>query len=91
MAEKESIPDIHLGNAAQFIAHRMRVEGAVIVTLNENGSFGFTGYGVTHAKANEMLSVGIHINLTQMEEAIRAGKAGDEAQDFQERLDKGEA
>lgn len=73
------IPDLHLGNLPAFAAQRLKVLAVVVLTLNEDGSIGFNGFGANHAKANEMLSVGIYMNLSSMYDAIRQGKAGQDA------------
>ncbi|CAJ0705873.1 hypothetical protein [Ralstonia holmesii] len=86
MPEDDLPQDIHLGNVAPAICKKLNVPGCVVLTLNENGTIGMTGHGVNHAKANELLSVGIHINLGQMENAIAAGAAGEEAQEMELRL-----
>lgn len=78
--------DIHLGNVAPAICHKLKVTGCVVLTLNPDGTIGMTGHGVNHAAANELLSVGIHLNMTQMEEAIARGEAGEEAQEQALRL-----
>lgn len=39
--------------------------GAIVLLRNRDGTIGFAGTGCSHDSANEMLSVGIHINLTQ--------------------------
>ena len=69
-----------LGNIAPRICDLLKVKGCVVLTLNENDSIGFTAHAVNRHKANELLSVGIHINLGEHDEAIRRGDAGPELQ-----------
>jgi hypothetical protein len=79
--------DLHPGNIAAAVAHRMGAVGAVIVTDNGDGTIGFYAHGIDHSKANELLSVGIHINLTQHDAKVREGQAGAEAREMQEKID----
>lgn len=82
-----SIPDLHFGNAPQFLAKRLAVPGVLILVLNDDGTVGLNGHGVNHAKANEMLSLGIHMNLTQHDDFVRKGHAGKEAAEHIRELD----
>ena len=86
--QKDTLPyDLHIGNLAVAVAHRMRVKGVVIIAQNQDDTISFCGHGLTHAKANELLSVGIHINLTQHDDHVRKGTAGAEAREMQEEID----
>lgn len=78
-----------LSNIGQRICDLLKVKGSIVLTLNEDDTIGFTSSGLTHAKANELLSVGIHINLGQHDDAVRAGAAGKVAQGVQRALDGG--
>lgn len=82
-----AVPDLHFGNIAPFLCKRLAVPGVIVLVSNEDGTIGTTGHGVNHARANEMLSVGIHLNLSQHYDAIRAGAAGAEAQEHIAALD----
>ncbi len=82
-----AVPDLHFGNIAPFAAKRLAVPGVIVLVSNEDGTIGMTGHGVNHARANEMLSVGIHLNLSQHYDAIRAGAAGSEAKEHIDALD----
>jgi hypothetical protein len=74
-------PDtLDFSSAAQYVCEKLGVSGCVLVTSHPDGSVGFMGHGVNHAKANELLSVGIHINLTQHDQMVRDGAAGEDAQ-----------
>ena len=85
---KDILPnDLHIGNLAVAVAHKMRVKGVVIIAQNQDDTISFCGHGLTHAKANELLSVGIHINLTQHDDHVRKGTAGAEAREMQEKVD----
>ena len=72
-------PDLHFGNIAPFTAKKLAVPGVIVLISNEDGTIGMTGHGINHARANEMLSVGIHLNLSQHYELIRQGAAGQDA------------
>ena len=77
---------LNLNNIAQFVCDALQVPGCIVLVSNEDNTIGFTGGGITNARANEMLSVGIHINLTQHDANVLAGRAGKEAQEAYERL-----
>lgn len=87
MPDPELVPDLHLGNSAPFLAHRLAVPGCIVITSAEDGSIGLTAHGVNHARANEMLSVAIYMNLQQHYDLVRAGAAGPEAAEQQRDLD----
>lgn len=87
MPEKNA-PGINLGNIASQVCTNLQVPGCIVLTLNENGSIGMSAHGVNHYKANELLSLGIHINLGQHDDAVRAGAAGEGAQRIQRDLDR---
>lgn len=74
------LPDLHLGNVAQAICHKLCVPGAVVLVLNDDGTIGMSAQGVNHFKANELLSVGIHLNLMQHDQQVLAGADGETAQ-----------
>lgn len=83
----QGIPDLHAGNIAQFAAHRLKVPGVIVLVSNEDGTIGMSAAGVNHARANEMFSVGIYMNLDQHYQLVREGVAGSEARDHIEALD----
>lgn len=83
----QGIPDLHAGNIAAFAAHRLRVPGVIILISNEDGTIGLSAHGVNHSRANEMLSVGIYMNLDQHYDLIRKGAAGQEAREHIAALD----
>lgn len=86
--ENDGLPaDVHIGNMAVAVTHRLRAQGSIVILWNHDGTISFCGHGLTHAKANELLSVGIHINLSQQEKAVRAGVGGDEAREAQAMVD----
>ncbi|MDB5966475.1 MAG: hypothetical protein JWQ72_2975 [Polaromonas sp.] len=47
------------------ICERTGALAAIVLLRNRDGTIGFAGVGCSHDSANEMLSVGIHINLSQ--------------------------
>jgi len=83
----QGIPDLHAGNIAQFAAHRLKVPGVIVLISNEDGTIGMSAAGVNHARANEMFSVGIYMNLNQHYQLIREGAAGADARDHIRELD----
>jgi|GEM_PF-2495560 len=86
--ENDGLPaDVHIGNMAVAVAHRLRAKGSIIILWNDDETISFCGHGMSHAKANELLSLGIHINLTQHDEAVRNGAAGAEAREVLEMVD----
>lgn len=78
--------ELHIGNAAIAVAHKMKVKGCVIVTDNGDGTISFCGHGLNHAKTNELLSVAIHINLTQHDKMVAQGAAGSAAQAIEQAI-----
>lgn len=84
----KGIPDLHGGNIAQFAKHHLKVPGVIVLISNEDGTIGMSAAGVNHARANEMFSVGIYMNLDQHYQLIRQGAAGQEARDHLEALDE---
>ncbi|MBO4120276.1 hypothetical protein J5T34_05920 [Cupriavidus gilardii] len=78
--------DVHLGNVAPAICQALKAPGCVVLMLNDNGTIGMAAHGVNHAKANELLSVGIHINLSQHDDLVAKGLAGPEAQAIEQGL-----
>lgn len=87
---KIAFDEITLANAAQIIAEALKSKGCIVLIANDDGTIGMTSTGINHYKANELLSVGIHINLSQHDEAVGQGAAGEIAQRTQRSLD-GEA
>lgn len=81
------VPDLHFGNIAPFAAKRLAVPGVIVITSNEDGTIGLTAHGVNNARANEMLSVSIYLNLQQHYDHIRMGAAGQEAAEHIRELD----
>lgn len=80
-------PDLHMGNVAPFLCKKLAVPGCIVLLSNEDGTVALSAHGVNHARANEMLSIGIHINLSQHYDAVRAGHAGPEAAELQHLID----
>lgn len=62
-----AMPDLHAGNAAPFICRALKVPGCVLLVSHESGMIQTIAHGVTHARANEMLSRAIQINLNQLD------------------------
>lgn len=83
----QGIPDLHGGNIAPFAAHRLKVPGVIVLISNEDGTIGMSAHGVNHSRANEMLSVGIYMNLEQHYNLVRQGAAGNDAAEHIRELD----
>jgi hypothetical protein len=84
---ESTIPDLHFGNIAPFAAKKLAVPGVIVLVSNEDGTIGLTAHGINHARANEMLSVGIHLNLSQHYDLVRKGVAGQDAAEHIAALD----
>jgi len=84
--DQPQLPDLHLGNAAAAVCHKLSAHAVVLLTLTKDGAITLTGHGVNHAMANEMLSRGIAMNYQQHDAAVLAGMAGEEAQQFARKL-----
>jgi hypothetical protein len=76
----DAIAPLNHETAPQFVCDQLGVPGCIILISCADGSIGLSAHGVNHARANELLSVGIHINLTQHDQLVRAGAAGEAAQ-----------
>lgn len=70
----------YFNGAASEIAEKIGASGVIVLALDHNGAIGLSSHGVNHAKAVELLSVGIHLVLGQHDAAVAAGAAGHEAQ-----------
>jgi hypothetical protein len=75
---------------AKVTADALAAQRVAILAQDENGvvtllSHGFDG-DAAHAQLNGLLSVGIHINLTDHDQHVLAGLAGSEAQNTAQKL-----
>lgn len=77
------------GYPAQICEH-LDAKGGIVLTQNHDGTVGMAAYGVNHFQTNSMLSLGIHINLTQHDQLVLEGAAGHKAQRIAEELAGGE-
>jgi hypothetical protein len=82
-----ALPDLHAGNVAPALCHKLCIPGCILLTSNADGTIMMIAHGVNHARANEMLSRGMQINLNQHDEFVRHGMAGADAQAQQALLD----
>lgn len=85
--ERPPLPDLHMGNVAQAVCHKMAVAGCIVLTANHDGTIGMSGANVNNFVANEMLSRGIQMNLNQHDEYVKRGDAGEAAQQTQRLID----
>ncbi|WP_261541705.1 hypothetical protein [Burkholderia multivorans] len=71
----------YIGKAlAAHAAERLGARSVVLLTQDENGVVTLYSHGATtHAEINGMLSVGIHINLSDHDAQVLGGAAGQEA------------
>ena len=81
------LPDLHPGNVAPLLCKKLCVPGCILLTSNEDGTIMMIAHGVNHARANEMLSRGMQINLNQHDDHVRQGLAGSAAQAHQAFID----
>lgn len=61
----DTTPASELEALPKEICTRTNALAAIVLIRNRDGTIGFSGVGCSHDSANEMLSVGIHINLLQ--------------------------
>lgn len=71
-------PQLH--DYPRLISQESGVPGVIVLARHADGTIHFAGYGINNAQANEMLSVGIYVNLNQHYRNVEAGLAGEEAQ-----------
>lgn len=68
-------------NSARSLAWALASKGAIVLVKDQDGRVGLVTHGFdTHAEVNELLTVGIHLNLTQHDQQVAQGAAGNEAQ-----------
>lgn len=77
--QKEVVP---LAAVPAKICEESGAAACIVLVSDERGVTTLAMHGVNHAQANDMLSLGIHMNLTQHDELILAGAAGKEAQEL---------
>jgi len=87
MNQAPALPDLHPGNVAPLLCKKLCVPGVIVLLSNEDGSMMQIAHGVTHLRANEMLSRGMQINLNQHDEFVRQGLSGEAAQHQQSMID----
>lgn len=85
--QRAALPDMHPGNVAPMLCKNLCVPGCIVLTSNADGSMMMVAHGIEHARANEMLSRAVQINLNQHDECVRAGVAGDVAAKQQSFID----
>lgn len=85
--QKKPAIDLHMGNAPAFLAFALKQPTVIVITRDAEGVISMASNDVSHAVANEMLSVGIYSNLDQHYQQIRNGIAGAEAKEKQAEID----
>ena len=81
------MPDLQ--DVANEVERTLDVSGVVILVHNKNRTMSFVasnGIG-SHAEANSLLCLGIHLNLSQHDAMVLQGAAGAEAQTLAESLE----
>lgn len=76
---KQKLPE-KIGDLTGELCDRLQVAGVIVVTREYDGKIGMASRGLNHMKANELLSVAIHLNLSDHDRHVLAGAAGPEAQ-----------
>ncbi|WP_435607709.1 hypothetical protein [Pseudomonas knackmussii] len=64
----------------KLLSNETGIPGVICLFRDADGTVSFAGHGVNNSEANEMLSIGIFINLDQHYRNVEAGMAGPEAQ-----------
>jgi hypothetical protein len=68
-------------NIADLVRQCEKAQAALVLLKLPNGTVSMITAGFeSHADANNVLSLGIHMNLKQHDEFVLAGAAGEEAQ-----------
>ena len=84
------MPDstLYIGKAlAAHAVERLGARSAVLLTQDENGVVTlYSSGGMTHAEINGVLSVGIHINLSDHDAQVLDGAAGQDARRIAESI-----
>lgn len=66
----EQLKGLTLENAGHQVADALKAKGCIILLQNDNGTVSMTSSGMNHIQANDLLSMGIHLNLSQHEEVL---------------------
>lgn len=75
-----AMPPSQLADMPAWIKRWLYTKGVVLLTLNQDNTIGIAAAGVNHWKINELLSVGIHLNLQDHDRQVASGAAGPDAQ-----------
>lgn len=71
-----------------YAAAELGTPGAIVIGVLPDGGIVINAHGIfSHKRTVEALSIGIHAVLKQHDEAVRAGRAGAEAQERQQRYE----
>ena len=79
MGEAKSARDI-FDESARHLAWQMNAESVIVIVRDREGRIGLVTHGFeTHAAINELLAIGIHLNLSEHDRQVAAGAAGEAA------------
>lgn len=62
----------YFARSASEIVENLEAQAAIVIVLDQNGAIGLQSHALNHSKAVELLSVGIHMVLTQHDQAVMA-------------------
>jgi len=75
-----SNPEQTINSIAEKIRAATDEQSVIVLIRHKNNSVSMLADGCGHAVANEMLALGIHINMKQYDAKVLAGEAGADAQ-----------
>lgn len=88
MGEAKSARDV-FDESARHLAWQMNAESVVVIVKDREGRIGLVTHGFeTHAAINELLAIGIHLNLGEHDRQVAAGAAGEEARQRAEAIER---
>ena len=74
--QARKLEGLTLENAGHQVADAFKAKGCIILLQNDDSSVSMTGSGMNHIQANDLLSMGIHLNLSQHEGVLEANARG---------------
>lgn len=70
--QMKQLERLTLENAGHQVADALKAKGCIVLLQNDDGTVAMTSSGMNHIQANDLLSMGIHLNLGQHEAQIDA-------------------